>query len=220
MFKTEVELAAVVKKHLEKQGWDVYPEVGIYTGSARCDLVAIKGEKTWAIECKLNDIVGVYNAARKWRHRANLVSIAMLPVKANQCLWSYDAKESPHVGIISVYENHIVEIHSPRYYKNIHDTSLLENCSPDHKELGQAGAQSKYYTPYLKYLHQLSKLCKEHPGEELADLMDKIASSGFLYARILKSAKDGKIEDCKLWHRNHKDYLYPIGYGPHGKDKV
>jgi len=33
MFTKETELAEVVKTHLEKQGWDVYPEVEIYSGS-------------------------------------------------------------------------------------------------------------------------------------------------------------------------------------------
>ena len=220
MFTKETELAAVVKNHLEKQGWDVYPEVGVYTGSARCDLVAVKGEKTWAIECKLNDIVGVYNAARKWRYRANLVSIAMKPVRANACLWSYDAKESPNIGIISVYENHIVEIHSPRYYKYLKDTSLLENCTPDHKELGQAGAKSKYYTPYLKLLKKISVEAHREHGQRLEDVIDNLPPHGFQRDRIKKSIQDNKCENIKLWRRGGKDYLYPHGSGPHGKDEV
>lgn len=214
MFKTEVELAAVVKKHLEKQGWDVYPEVELYSGGPRCDLVALKGEKLWAIECKLQISKAALKQTARWKRFANLLSLASSHVTFEDHDWYAREHE---LGIMRVFWDNVCLDSTAPYYRPMINTQLLEACREDHKELGQAGAKSKYYTPYLKLLKSISEEAHREHGQRLEDIVDSLPPHGFFIERIKDSAKNGKIEDCKLWHRNHKDYLYPIGFGPHGK---
>lgn len=217
MFTKETELAAVVKTHLEKQGWDVYPEVELYPGGPRCDLVALKGEKLWAVECKLVVSHEVTDKCLMWKKYANLISVAAQVIDTFDQRVICDYLGNWEIGWLRVKPFLVFEEYHP-IYRPIKNTQLLEACRKDHKELGQAGAKSKYYTPYLKLLKAISVEAHREHGQRLEDIVDNLPPHGFLYARIAKSAKDGKIEDCKLWHRNHKDYLYPNGYGPHGKD--
>ena len=215
MFTKESDLALVVKKHLEKQGWDVYPEVELYPNGPRCDLVALKGEKLWAIECKLKVSKAALKQAVKWKRFANLISLASSHIIFEDHDWYAMEQE---LGIMRVFGDHVCIDSTFPYYRPIKNTQLLEACREDHKELGVAGAKSKYYTPYLKLLKSISIEAHREHGQRLEDIIDSLPPHGFTRARIRKSALDNKIENIKLWHRGGRDYLYPAGFGPHGKE--
>lgn len=219
MFTKETDLALVVKKHLEKQGWEVVKEVTPVKNGPRCDLVAIKGLKCWAIECKIASAGLAFAAAGHWHRKANLVSVALPSELASTPSLPKVAWHSPNIGILAVYEALIEEIRDPRYYPRITDTRLLEKAKSQAKDFGTAGSKNDYWTPYREFLSKLAKLVPE-TGVRLDEVLNSLQPHNYSKLSVRNSAKNGKIENIKLWRRGGQDVLYPHGSGPHGKEKV
>lgn len=79
----ESEYAAVVVKHFENLGYEVFKEVGFGGGSMRADIYCKKGDETIAIEVKTSLNLKVLDQAYGWREYANKVYFAV-PSRSHQ----------------------------------------------------------------------------------------------------------------------------------------
>lgn len=65
-FNNEEELATYFQKYLKDNGFDCYPEVVFDRFSGRPDIVAVKEEKVYVFECKMNFGLSVVSQAYRW----------------------------------------------------------------------------------------------------------------------------------------------------------
>lgn len=65
-FKNEEELATYFQNYLEDNGFDCYPEVVFDRFGGRPDIVAVKDEKVYVFECKMNFGLSVVTQAYRW----------------------------------------------------------------------------------------------------------------------------------------------------------
>lgn len=87
----EIVIGEAVTVWLESRGWQVYPEVALKAYEGAADLVAVKGDVVWVVECKRGMTYQLLQQAWRWRDYADQLSVAtMAPWRMG--LSGYDAR--------------------------------------------------------------------------------------------------------------------------------
>ena len=177
-FKSEEELAEKIVTWLKENGWVVYQEVQIMSYDRIADIVAVKDDKTWVIETKLNFGFTVLEQADAWLNWANYVSIG-IPYK-NSKHFKDRVAELLGLGVLCVSKDfyrekflikqRVLAKENKEPYKY-----LKERLNNYQKDFAKAGnSNGKRYTPYSHTVKQLEDLAEKEPGIQLRDAIQKI----------------------------------------------
>lgn len=181
-FATEAELAAIVVKHFEDAGWEVYKEVRFKKRrrSTRADIVATRSDQSLICECKLQYSPALLDQARKWVGQSDYVVVAV-PKKTKT------AKGAADLGLIcSELGIGVFEVMPPlalqgqeeaetSTYKSVEVTRQplkqkrkppgIESCLIPEQKLSLAGVRSGCVTPYKLTIERIEKyLASEGPS--------------------------------------------------------
>lgn len=170
LFNSETELAERVVNWLKEQGWEVYQEV---TYETVADIVAVKNNKVWAIECKLSFGLQILAQAWNWVELANYVSIAVPNIshKSSTYYFVQELFTLLKIGVLTV-GNEVYEFRSaPELPKN----KLLEHLHKEQKDWAKAGNnKGDRYTPFKHTLRQIEDYLKLHPGTPIKEIIKNI----------------------------------------------
>jgi len=74
----ETDIGIAAKRYLESHGWEVYPEVQLNASGGIADIVAVKDDVIWVVECKMRVTLALLKQLWRWRKYANMLSVAVL----------------------------------------------------------------------------------------------------------------------------------------------
>ena len=168
-------MAAKVVDWLTCQHWEVFPEVGTGPGGARADIVARQSGRIWVIECKTGLGLGVMRQAADWVGWAHWVSVAV-PRRRNHktAQFSHRVLKWLGVGCLAVDDGMIYATVAPDLNRRLQSTELLDDLNEGHKEMGVAGSQGCYWTPYKETCRELLAFVKKNPGCSMKQAIDGI----------------------------------------------
>lgn len=211
-FASESELAAVVVKWLSADGWEVFQEVHAFGGT--CDIVAVRGCVSWAIECKLAVNLEVIGQANRWVHRASIASIATPYRYQGDAIHQVAHKVLRLLGAgwLKVQENDVREEVDPRFMRPRED--IREKLHAEQKTLVAAGGnRGGYFTPFKSTCRQMLCLVQKSPGITMKAAIEEIkhhyASSSSARGALSKLAVDGLIPGVKLLREGKSVTLWP-----------
>jgi hypothetical protein len=204
-FESEQALARVLVGWLSAEGWEVFQEVT--AGGPICDIVAKRGLCLWAIECKLTLNLEVIEQALHWRHRANLVSVAVPRARCETMLTQLQ------VGVLSVNPgNYVTESVRPHFFRP--RASLAKHLHEEQKTFCEAGGnRGGHWSPYKATCRNVKELVRANPGIALKELIGKVQHhySNAASARgcIAKCAEDGLIPGVAIQREGKRITLVP-----------
>ena len=179
---SEAELGEAVAAWLEVQGWDVYPEVQIFTGGARADIVATRGRYIWVVECKRAFGLAVIAQADAWRRFSHLTSVAV-PGARNSDSRYFGERVCLERGIGIIHPRPTLPAeqwdrwgYKPPALRRAADTAQLRSrLDPGHKRHRPGNADHSYHTPFRATCERLAELVKRSPGLTIREAIDGIA---------------------------------------------
>jgi len=186
--KSEASLAAKVVQYLQEDKWEVYQEVKFskYLGSPIADIVAVRNNLLWIIECKRSLTLDVMEQASSWKVPLRSVAVPYSKSrhiknrKQNGGYIGYRiAKDYLKIGIIVVGSTLITEPVSPpilrEFYKNgkyLKGLLVEEQKSGEYSVAGSKGGG--YYTPYQKTIKYVKDYISRNPGVTFKEIIDYI----------------------------------------------
>jgi len=174
---TEVDLAADVIGWLQRQHWEVYPEVRPDLGGPRADIVAVQNGRVWVIECKMSFSLAVIAQANNWIGSAHWVSIATPKRWNRKQAESYLKQEILRwkgIGHLEVGGSGPISRLAPRLNRHARTGPITGCLVAAHVEMGVAGSRNDYYTPYRATCRQLSEYVSTNPGCSLKSAITNI----------------------------------------------
>lgn len=211
-FESEKELAKSLVAWLAAERWEVYQEVQGCGGL--CDIVAKRGGATWAIECKLALNLEVIAQALNWRHRANLVSVAV-PYRG-ELHRSCSITSRLGIGILGVH--HPAESNSVREFGHAAFMRVRAGAGialhEQQKTFCEAGGnRGGYYSEFKATCSAIRRAVEANPGITLKDLLEgttyHYSTPASARGAIAKCAADGIIEGVELRRVGKALTLYP-----------
>ena len=182
MFRRETELAAPVVQWLRKRGWTVYQEVSAGFGLA--DIVAVKSEKVWVIECKLSVTFHLVGQARRWLPCAQEVSVAvpyeMLYRRGMRA--AFECLGALGVGVVLVDNcsggrprvDVEKESKNTKYDPEISQRHLLSCLHERQQNYAPAGSAGQHWTPFKETVENLKAHVAAHPGCTMREAVSQI----------------------------------------------
>lgn len=179
---SEAELGEAVAAWLEVQGWDVFPEVQIFSGGARADIVATRGRHVWVVECKRAFGLAVIAQADAWRRFSHLTSVAVPGARnSDSRLFGERICKERGIGIIHPQRELPTEWHShwgykpPALRRKADAAELRSRLDPGHKRHRPGNADSSYHTPFRATCERLAELVKSKTRVTIREAIDGIA---------------------------------------------
>jgi hypothetical protein len=211
-FNSEIELAEKVVIWLKEQGWIIYQEV---TYESIADVVAIKNDVIWIIECKTSFGLKIINQALNWIGCANFISIAI------PYLSSYNQKRISNylpIGIIEVKKesnnNHYINVvkEAPEQEDISELNYFKKRLYEKQKTWAKAGNnQGKRHTAFQDTVEQIYNYLKLNPGSTLKQIITNIHhhyhKDQTAQCAISQWISKGIIKNI-IVHREGKKYLY------------
>lgn len=158
-FRSEAELARVVKTWLELQGWEVYQEVPCRSG--RCDIVAVRYSVVWIVETKLSVGMAVIGQCLERLKEPASGVLAAVPMGRNAFTLGHIAR-SLNFGVLEVDKNNVFIEHCPPL-RRIDTSSLRNKLRPEYKTFAAAGTSGTYWTPFKNLVDELQRNLREGP---------------------------------------------------------
>jgi hypothetical protein len=212
--KTETELAAPLVAYLRDMGWTVYQEVKVK--GPRADIVAVRGQLVYVIECKLSLSLAVLDQAANWLWQANYVSVAV-PYRRSPGRAAQTVLNTWGVGCCTISQpirpeyGGISFITKPKLNRKACPQTLLGCLSDKQQDYAEAGnADGKFWSPFNETCENVRRYVTNHPGCSIGDVikgLDKHHYAGDSTAKssLLAWAKLGKLRgvearaDGKRW---------------------
>jgi len=230
----EIELGEKIVTWLQVKGWEVYQEVSIWGKTA--DIVAVKNNKVWIIECKVSLTFDLLAQACYWKPYANYSSIAIPEStsykRSKGRSFAFGICKEKGIGVLKL--NH----HKSVYSENEH-WSIIQSIKPkpndrakkwsaehiqsklleEQKTYAKAGSPGnvKKFTRFKKTCLELEEIVKDNPGIELKEAVKKIGhhykTNHSAIASISKylTGKKKIIENIKMEIIEGKKMLYFLG---------
>lgn len=176
---SETELCRRVVEHLTAQGWTCHEEVAEYQGGPRCDLVAVRDDRVWAIEVKCHLGFDVIAQAHHWIPRAHRVSI-VVPWSRDTPARAFAWLVCRHFGIGAITDTGgnlkpIIDVVPPAERPSITLRGLVEALHPDQIGQGKAGTnQGGFSTPFSRTCAALTEAVRRSPGITVRQAVDQI----------------------------------------------
>jgi len=176
-FISEIELAEYVIKWLKEQGWEVYQEVQF---NSVADIVAVKDNKSWIIECKTAFGLYILEQAYNWWGCANYISIAVPSIKRKKQPILKPLTDSLKIGLITVsckdWEGNrkIEELFKPPL-QDITYENIINYLNEKQKNWAKAGNnRGERYTKFKDTVYQIEEYLKNHPGSTMKEVVKNI----------------------------------------------
>lgn len=196
----EVELAKCAVDWLTSNHWDVYQEVQQFYGSVITDIVAVRDDLVWSIECKTSFSLSVMRQASI--HRTHLRSVCVpKPDSIDELRFAAKiCRDYLKVGVLLVNKKELsvygvsLLVEAP-LMRSFHKQSveLRNSLSLYHKIMAQAGSSSTStrLTPYKRTMMNVYHFISSHPGCTLKDIADFIGRGHY---SSIQSAKQGLLK--------------------------
>ena len=167
-FKSETELANVVREYLTQQGWDVYDEID--TGWGTCDLVGRRGNLIHCVECKLTAGLAVLEQAHRNRDVAHYTSVAV-PTAG-----SFFRHVALHlgVGLIRVNGSFCFEDIAPPFNRRINTKRVMANLVPEAKAHFAGTNRGGASTQFKRLAANVEKFVAANPGSTLKEIIEGV----------------------------------------------
>lgn len=180
-FKDESTLAESVCAWLSGEGWTVYKEVKPLKLNEIADIVAIKDDKIWIIECKVNYGSKVLEQAYKWKKYADFVSIATQRTYNKNIVLDFFLKEkgigrfwvAPSASDFVKY-GYVYLDKSPILNDSIDRKIIIESLRDEQKKSIAGSVAGSVITPYKITIDQIRKLLSEKGPMSISDIVDGI----------------------------------------------
>jgi len=227
----EIELGEKIVSWIKNKGWEVYQEVTIWGKIA--DIIAIKDEKIWIIECKTSLNFGLIEQADHWKNYAHYTSIA-IPQSSKRIKGhnlAYNICMERGIGVLKLnyykgiynHEEHwsVMERSKPKLNERAdHWTKTIKSkLLEEHKTYAKAGSpgNTKRFTLFKKTCMELTDVVRDNPGIELKEAIFKIKhhykNDRSAIGSMLKYFKSKKkiIENIRMEIDGKKRKLYFTG---------
>lgn len=216
----ESDLAKVVVDWLKVQHWDVYQEVQMHSFGSIIDILAVRQNITWAIECKTSLSLTVL--AQAYRH-SNICyrSIAVPNTKKRNDIGRDFAEKIARnygIGIICVdvnsFSNRIIERVPAKLKRSGYRFKryLIDKLVPEQKDFAEAGnANNERYTPYGNTIRQVKFFIRNHPGCTIKDICNTLKTHYGEHAKIsnLRQAlKNWESDWCNIRKEGNTNKYY------------
>jgi len=198
----ETEIAAEIADWLRSTGWVVGEEVQLQDGP-RCDIVARRGPKVWAIETKRSLSLNLLIQAEKMIPRVQMVSVGVetKPLLSR----SGDVLMRLGLGLLSVGKNGVQSHLDPLVRRPDPHAQLRDEIRPEHEsgEYAIAGSQTGgHFTPFGATSREVKAFLSMNPGSQMPEIVDGIqhhygsdeAAVKLLRAMVRKGAIRGIIQ--------------------------
>jgi hypothetical protein len=207
----EEEMAKTVVRWLKMKEWEVYQEVSLY--GKCCDIVAVKGDTIWAIECKVNLGVHVLEQAYHWKSLAHLISVAVLRPKKRRSAFLSMVMKDYGIGCLDVGPSYINRCMDSLLKYAVKETQGEKNTSirpglkrvlrEEHKTWAAAGnANGKRFTPFQATAEKVKDLVKARSpismSEMLEDLDHHYSSKASARQSLRNLIESGVIDGVRL----------------------
>ena len=166
MTAPEERLAAAVALWLRGQGWATYHEVVVpAAGKRRADIVAVKGDEVWIVECKAALGWPVIGQALEWREWADFVSVATAPTDSHAAAKAH-ALRGLSLGWLQVVGDSVGIAVERRCTKALAARAMLlmDALRPEHQDSAAGNARSDYWTPTQEARRALALVVRGDPG--------------------------------------------------------
>lgn len=222
-FAKESQLGEILVPHLIRTGWEVFEEPELYDNGPRCDLVAKKGDKLWALELKLDPTKKLFDQTQRWDRHVNLASAVTEYKEVNRTRMEQKYSKAG-LGLIYIKTTgDILEVLFPVYTLQ-RDDALFERLVSEQCGDGAAGGQGGYHTRFRATARNLLEYVKNNQGVRLMDALPEIKHHyGGKYSahQSLEShIRHGVIKGLRAVRRGGLNYLYTDGFGPHGPEQT
>jgi len=169
---SEQELAAAVVAWVGARGWTVYQEVEISRGGRRCDVVAVRGDQIWAIECKTTIGFAVLEQAHGWLRHAHRVSAA-----TGRSRSKFAARVAADYGIgwLAIGKRRRVrELVEPAERTRVSER-LRRQLAEEQRTFAPAGnARAKFWSPWKATVLEVQAWVAANPGGSFADMVSQV----------------------------------------------
>lgn len=202
----ETELAKSVITWLLNQNWDVYQEVQFDPGSAIADIVAVRNNTLWIIECKTTYSFDVLEQATRWPVHFRSVAVPWTRTHRNY----HVAEFYYRVGVLSVRGDDVNELrHAPLYLHGRqgcrqakrYRESLLEL----HKTYAPAGSRGgRHLTPYKLTMMAVRDVIQKNPGCSIGFLYDTLGNMHYSSKDSFKGNLLDALDKFEPWCRIDK----------------
>lgn len=202
---SEQELAKHVVAWLENEHWDVYQEVQFFTGSGIADIVAVRSNLVWIIECKTTMSLAVMEQAAGWRVHFRSIAIPAAKQADRRTAFAI-CKDYFQIGVLVLGEyNEIYEKISPPLKREYHRFAKdrMKTLSPEHKVYAQAGAKNGgHFTPYKRTIRAVREYITRNPGCTLKEIIDSVGRGHYAHKQSARSTiRTALIEWESEWCR-------------------
>ena len=215
MSAREQGIAARVVEWLQAEQWDVYQEVQPYQQGRVCDIVAVQGRLTWAIEVKASFGLAVLEQATGWINWANFVSVATPPSRTFQnSRFCRRGMLDLGIGGIVVHSSGEVKHWVRPALKRRIVTSLRDVLRDEHKTWAPAGSTgSRHLTAFKITCREVYRFAKSNPGADLKVAIDSIphhyANDKSARGNLLHWLEAGKVAGVEMRREGRRVRLYP-----------
>jgi len=221
----ETELASKVVKYLQDDKWEVYQEVKFskYLGMPIADIVAVRNNLIWIIECKKSLTLDVMEQATGWKVPLRSVAVPYSKTRYRKnkkqkggYIGYRIAKDYLKIGIIIVGE-FISEPVTPPILRQFYENgNRLRKLLVDEQKSGEyslAGSKGGgYYTPYQKTIKYVKSFIKSNPGKTFKEIINYIDGNRYHHYSTPQSMKQSlKIALCEWessWCKIENDKYY------------
>lgn len=200
-FDKEEDLARVIVSSYESNEYQVYKEVCSYGGgSARLDILCVKGNESIAIETKLNVGLKVIEQAYGWLGCANKVYFAIPYKKKNDLYFAKEVCLNFGIGIMLVqpWDGKIVEWLTA----SVCEEPVLPKLYEEQKDSVAGNAHGDFITPFRITRMKLVEFVRSNPGCTLSDAIRGIKHhyehESSAKSNIRKLIMTGVISELKI----------------------
>lgn len=210
--KSEVELGKVVVKYLRDYHWDVYQEVQVEEGGRVADIVGVRGNITWIIECKTSMNLGVIEQASGWKPYGTYISICIPEIHR----WNKNARNGVFgkevcrmfgIGCLELDKlGGVKETVRPELRRWADSKDLISRLCEEQKTWALAGAKGGHFTPFKLTCKLIRNYVRQNQGCKLREVIDSIkhhyASPASAYSSLKKLIEENIIKGVYFGYVN------------------
>ena len=207
----ESDIGAAVMDYLIHDNWDCYPEAQFNAYGQRADIAAVKGGILLVVECKTSCNLALFQQARGWIGRANLIAIAhpARQIKASREIEQY-LLDTLGLGRFTVDFNQTPEyrVHMDKcfpYHRSRLSEKYIDELHEDMKRFAPGSeASAGFSTPWSRTMNMVKEHIVKNPGTTIKDVMT-------LSDRFHYSSRNGARQCIRKWLEDDKEIVVRRG---------
>ena len=178
---SEVDLAKPVIEWLLAQHWEVYQEVQLHYGGSIADVVALKNNIMWVVECKTSFTLTVLEQALHWNSHYRSIAVPSAKNEKGRTFANMVASDYG-IGVFELTEYggewHVNDRIPPKLQRQ--NTYFVKNyylprMTEEQKTWAEAGNNhGDRYTPYQSTMKEVKWFIKNHPGCTIGEIYKEL----------------------------------------------